>query len=206
MLFFALSIVCSAVIASFSVWNLGYAQTSKSLRQVIEVDSFGIFVGGFVLVGVFTMIFIEVGRKNAFTSRVWFDCIWSGLFFSLNISLASIVTALLPSQMCSVLNTGAHNLPSGACWSTKGLQAFTWLHAIVLFAYFLTIFLTVFIYSGRDNRLWDIASTTFLPTTAIAAADCDPHLLLLSPACSIDSSNLPLSPHHSPSDQLMLRI
>jgi hypothetical protein len=96
------------------------------------------------------MIFIEVGRKNAFTSRIWFDCLWSGLFFCFNISLASVVTALLPSQMCS----GTLNLPSGACGSTKGLEGFAWLHTFILFVYFLTIFLTVFIYSGRDNRLW----------------------------------------------------
>lgn len=63
-------------------------------------------------------IFAEVGRTNVFTTRIWFDCLWSGLFFLLNISMifdknlsettltwypsgaASVITALLPSQMC----------------------------------------------------------------------------------------------------------
>ncbi|GAW06629.1 hypothetical protein LENED_008566 [Lentinula edodes] len=121
---FATSVTCSAVIASVSVWNLGFAQSSsKPLDQVIQVDSFGIFVGAFSLVGVFTIIFAEVGRTNVFTTRIWFDCLWSGLFFLLNISAASVITALLPSQMCK--NT--HKLPSEACTSTKVLQGFTWL-------------------------------------------------------------------------------
>jgi len=147
---FALSIIWSAVIASFSVWNLGYALSPNSLGQVVRVDSYGIAVNGVVLLGVFTMIFIEVGRKNAFTSRIWFDCLWSGLFFLLNLSFASVVTALLPSQMCS----GTPQLPSGACTSTKALQGSTWVNTITLFAYFATIFLTAVIYSGSDNRLW----------------------------------------------------
>ncbi|KAJ3735418.1 hypothetical protein DFJ43DRAFT_1057388 [Lentinula guzmanii] len=150
-LVFALSIVCSAVIASVSVWNLGFAhQASKSLTQVVQVDSFVVFVGAFSLVGVFTIIFIEVGRTNAFTSRIWFDCLWSGFLFLLNISAASVVTALMPSQMCK--NTV--ELPSDACTSTKVIQGFTWLITILLLVYFLTIFITVFIRSGSDSRLW----------------------------------------------------
>ncbi|KAJ3881006.1 hypothetical protein F5051DRAFT_398617 [Lentinula edodes] len=148
---FATSVICSAVIASVSVWNLGFAQSSsRPLDQVIQVDSFGIFVGAFSLVGVFTIIFAEVGRTNVFTTRIWFDCLWSGFLFLLNISAASVITALLPSQMCK--NT--HKLPSQACTSTKVLQGFTWLITTSLFAYFLTIFITVFVYSGSDPTLW----------------------------------------------------
>ncbi|KAJ3987158.1 hypothetical protein F5890DRAFT_864102 [Lentinula detonsa] len=141
-LVFALSIVCSAVIASVSVWNLGFA------HQASKLDSFVVFVGAFSLVGVFTIIFIEVGRTNAFTSRIWFDCLWSGFLFLLNISAASVVTALMPSQMCKI------ELPSEACTSTKVIQGFTWLITILLLVYFLTIFITVFIRSGSDSRLW----------------------------------------------------
>ncbi|KAE9399276.1 hypothetical protein BT96DRAFT_820748 [Gymnopus androsaceus JB14] len=146
----ALSIICSAVIASVSVWNLGFAQGPPSLEQVIQVDSYVIFVGGAGLVLVFAIIFVEVGRnRNAsITSRVWFECLWSGLLFVLNISAASLVTALIPSQMCQ------SHLPILACTSTKVLQGFTWLFSIIIFAYFLIIFVTVFIRSGSDSRMW----------------------------------------------------
>ncbi|KAJ4488081.1 hypothetical protein J3R30DRAFT_3695733 [Lentinula aciculospora] len=147
---FALSIACSAVIASVSVWNLGFSQqASQSITQVVQVDSFVIFTGAFSLVGVFTIIFVEVGRSNAFTSKIWFDCLWSGFLFLLNISSASIVTALLPSQMCQNI----HKLSSQVCASTKVLQGFTWLITTLLFAYFLTIFVTVCVLSS-DSRLW----------------------------------------------------
>ncbi|KAJ3810727.1 hypothetical protein F5876DRAFT_65383 [Lentinula aff. lateritia] len=132
---FSTSVICSAVIASVSVWNLGFAQSSsKPLDQVIQADSFGIFVGAFSLVGVFTIIFAEVGRTNVFTTQIWFDCLWSGFLFLLNIN--------------------THKLPSEACTSTKVLQGFTWLITTLLFAYFLTIFITVFVYSGSDPTLW----------------------------------------------------
>jgi hypothetical protein len=150
-LVFALCVVCSAVICSVSVWNLGFAQGSPSLAQIIQVDSYVIFAGGAGLVLVFTIIFIEVGRnRNAsLTSRVWFECLWSGFLFMLNLSAAALVTALIPSQMCQ-----SHHLPVLACTSSKILQAFTWLLSIITFTYFLTIFITVFIRSGSDSRMW----------------------------------------------------
>ncbi|KAJ3778185.1 hypothetical protein FB446DRAFT_699403 [Lentinula raphanica] len=121
-----------------------------ALPQIIQVDSFVIFVGASSLVAVFTIIFVEVGRREAFTCRVWFDCLWSGFLFLLNISAASVVTALMPSQMCRRTS----KLSSEACTSTKVLQGFTWLFTILLFSYFVTIFITVFIRSGSDSRLW----------------------------------------------------
>jgi hypothetical protein len=156
-LVFALSIVCNAVIASVSVWNLGFAQESRSqklaptLVQVVQVDSFVIFVGGCGLVLIFTIVFVEVGRNRnvAVTNRVWFECLWSGMLFLLNICAASVVTALLPSQTCQ-----SENLPRLACTSTKVLQSFTWLFTGILLAYFLTVFVTVFIRSGSDSRIW----------------------------------------------------
>ncbi|KIK59790.1 hypothetical protein GYMLUDRAFT_44247 [Collybiopsis luxurians FD-317 M1] len=150
-LLFALSIICSAVIASVAVWNLGYTEApSISLPHVVQVDSYVIFVGGFTLLATFVVIFSEVGRgRNSLTSRVWIDCSIAFLYFLLNLGSASVVTALLPSRMCS----GDQQLPSGACTSTRILQSFTWLFTIILLVYFLTIFITVFIRSS-DSKLW----------------------------------------------------
>jgi hypothetical protein len=150
-LLFALSIVCSAVITSVSVWNFGYAQIlPKSFGRIIQVDSYVIFVGAFALVGTFVIIFMDVYRKNTWTSRIWFECLWSFGLFLLNLSSAIVVTVLVPSQMCS------DQLPEGACTSTKLLQGFTWFYTVVLFGYFFTVFVTVFIRSESGNRLWGL--------------------------------------------------
>ncbi|KAF5391393.1 hypothetical protein D9757_001992 [Collybiopsis confluens] len=119
----------------------------EALPGVVRVDSYVIFVGAFTLLTTFTL---EVGRgRNAFTSQVWIDCTISILLFLLNLSSASVVTALLPSQMCS----GDQQLPSGACTSTIILESFTWIYSIILLTYFLTIFITVFVRS-TDSKLW----------------------------------------------------
>lgn len=143
------------MIASISVWNLGFAQSSSKrvflsfVFQRFNTDLFFTLSSGSsypsrqlwnfrrgiltcrsihdvrVQAHLFAMscsyvhsIFAEVGRTNVFTTRIWFDCLWSGFLFLLNISMvfdkdlsartltwcpsgaASVITALLPSQMC----------------------------------------------------------------------------------------------------------
>ncbi|EJD05838.1 uncharacterized protein FOMMEDRAFT_139172 [Fomitiporia mediterranea MF3/22] len=150
---FALFIVCNTVICSVAAWNLSFAQSSNHLATLAHIDSFLIFAGALGLLVVFPVIFIEVFRRGALSSRVWFEIAWLTLFWVFNFAGATGVTAVAPSKMCSPTSDNSHSSGS-ACSSSRVLIAFAWINTCFLFMYF--FFLTVFsiMHQKEDASVW----------------------------------------------------
>ncbi|KAF9053579.1 hypothetical protein BDZ89DRAFT_285085 [Hymenopellis radicata] len=81
---FALSIACNAIIASVAVWNLGFVQ---SLNSYYPLDNYLTFLGAFGLAVVFAVVSVELIRDRSVTGRVWFECLWIGVLFVMNLVL-----------------------------------------------------------------------------------------------------------------------
>ncbi|THH05452.1 hypothetical protein EW145_g4780 [Phellinidium pouzarii] len=88
---------------------------------------FLIFVGAFGLVVVFPVLFIEVTRRGAVSSRVWFEVSWITLFWVLNLAGAVAGSAVVSKAMCNFTSAEVHH--SGpACASARVLVVFSWLN------------------------------------------------------------------------------
>jgi len=96
-LVFAALIVFSSIVASVAVWNSSLVSSSG---QEAHIDTYLVIVGALGLALTFTIIFVELIRRNAFTSRVWFELLWTTTFFMLYLGGASVLTALGPDTMC----------------------------------------------------------------------------------------------------------
>ncbi|KAL5529222.1 hypothetical protein ACEPAG_5196 [Sanghuangporus baumii] len=151
---FALFIVCNAVICTVAAWNLGFAdQHHDHLTTLAQIDSFLIFAGATGLVVVFSVIFIEVFRRGAISSRVWFEITWLTLFWIFNFVGAAAVTAVAPHKMCSFQSDLSHH--SGhACTSARVLIAFAWLNTCFLFAYFFMLTIFSIMHQKEDGSVW----------------------------------------------------
>ncbi|KAH8117355.1 hypothetical protein DFH11DRAFT_1004863 [Phellopilus nigrolimitatus] len=147
---FALFIVCNAVICSVAAWNLSFVQ---DLARVARIDAFLIFLGAFGLLVVFPIIFIDVIRKGAVSSRVWFEACWLTLFWMLNFAGAAAVTAVAPDAVCSF--SSAKSLSSGsACTSARVLVVFSWLNTGFLFLYFFLLASFAIAHQKENNGVW----------------------------------------------------
>ncbi|KAJ7710017.1 hypothetical protein B0H17DRAFT_1030284 [Mycena rosella] len=163
-LVFAVTIVCNAILASVAVWN---SSLGSPLGRDSRIDIYLVVVGALGLALAFIIIFAELVRRNAFTSRVWFEILWSTLFFLLDLVGASILAAVGPDDLCSE-QKNSKPLPPGSCPSTRVLMAFTWLSTFILLIYLvLLVFLTVI---NRNNqsvpRIWECTVHNFPPLTS----------------------------------------
>jgi hypothetical protein len=101
-------------------------------------------------------LFFELYGKNMFIGRVWFEILWVGLFWLMQLAGAAALTAQGTSQFCS--NTPQDVLlpqsSESPCASTQVLQAFTWIIAILMLGYFtLLSILTIVKYSDDPTIL-----------------------------------------------------
>ncbi|KAJ6630686.1 hypothetical protein B0H10DRAFT_843073 [Mycena sp. CBHHK59/15] len=167
-LVFAIFIVCNAILASVAVWN---SSLGSSFHRDSRVDTYLTVVGGLGLALAFSIIFIELARKNAFTSRVWFEIAWVSLFFMLDLGGASVLTVVGPNDMCEQHNSngrGSNSSPQpGSCASTQVLLAFTWLCTFILFLYFVLLIILAVV--NRDNvsvpHIWECTIHNCPPLT-----------------------------------------
>lgn len=154
-LVFGLLVICNAILCSVAVWNLSLAQ---SVGQNMQVDAFLIFLGAFALVFIFIILFIEILRKNAVTGRLWFEVLWVGLFWVMELSGAAAVSALAPDLLCGLqFELGSND----ACTSTHVLLAFGWLSTVILLVYFVCLVCMAIIRQQQDRQIWHASVIEF---------------------------------------------
>ncbi|CDO72860.1 hypothetical protein BN946_scf185002.g45 [Trametes cinnabarina] len=102
---------------------------------------------------------IDLLRKNSLVGRVWFESLWVGLFWLLELTGAAAITAILPHLLCSV---SADTLIPSSCISTKVLLAFTWIGAVNLLVYFCILMVSAIIHMNDDSQVWR-ANTRLYP-------------------------------------------
>ncbi|KAL7283516.1 hypothetical protein ACG7TL_002949 [Trametes sanguinea] len=152
---FGLFILCNAVICCVSVWNLALAE---AIGWNPLIDAYMIAISALGLLFIFPVMCIDLLRKNSLVGRVWFECVWLGLFWLLELAGAAAITAILPNMLCSV---AADILPS-SCTSTKVLLAFAWIAAVNLLVYFCILMVSAIIHMNDDSQVWR-ANTRLYP-------------------------------------------
>ncbi|EIW60036.1 uncharacterized protein TRAVEDRAFT_45293 [Trametes versicolor FP-101664 SS1] len=145
---FGLFILCNAVVCCVSVWNLALAQ---QIGWNPLIDAYMITIGALGILFIFPVLCIDLLRKNSLVGRVWFECIWVGVFWVLQLAGAAAITAILPNLLCSV---AADILQPSSCISTKVLLAFAWLGAVNLLVYFCVLMATVIYHMKDDSQVW----------------------------------------------------
>jgi len=154
-LVFGLLVICNAIICSVAVWNLSLAQ---SVGQNLQIDAFLTFLGAFYLVFIFTILFIEILRRNFVTGRLWFEVLWVALFWIMELSGAAAVSALVPELLCGAQSALIGN---DACISTHVLLAFSWLSTIILLVYLLCLVCAAIIRQKQDSQIWHASVVEF---------------------------------------------
>jgi hypothetical protein len=149
-------IVCNAIIASVAVWNLSLAQVAGS-RALEQASQYMIFVGTSGLVFIFTVIFIELARRNAVVSRVWFECLWLMLYLLMELVGTALVSAIGPTAMCKP-HLGQIK---GNCVASQLMVAFGWVVTIILFLYLTILAVSSCIHYKYDKRIWTCSIQNF---------------------------------------------
>ncbi|KAI0362272.1 hypothetical protein OH77DRAFT_1528271 [Trametes cingulata] len=153
---FALFILCNAVICCVSVWNLVLAQ---EIGWNPMIDAYMIAISALGILFIFPVMCLDLLRKNSIVGRVWFECVWVGVFCLLTLGGAAAITAILPNLLCSF---AANFLLPSSCTSTKVLLAFAWVGAINLLVYFVVLMVTAIIHMKDDSQVWG-ANTRMYP-------------------------------------------
>jgi len=146
-LVFGFLIICNAIICSVAVWNLSFAQ---SINQTLQVDAFLTFLGAFAVMFILSILFIEILQRNTVTGRIWFEILWVGLFWIMELSGAAAVTALAPNLFC----TQSALAGKDACTSTHVLLAFSWLSAVIFLVYLICLVCATIIRHQQDPQIW----------------------------------------------------
>jgi len=152
---FVLFTICNAVIASVGVWNLSL---SEDVGYRNQISGYLVFLGAFALLWIFPVAFIDLLRREAITSRIWFECVWVGLFWVMELSGAAAVSAIVSDVMCPAQ---AQPWSTPACTSTKVLMAFTWICTITLLVYLVTLATSTIIHQPIDNKIWHASTRDF---------------------------------------------
>lgn len=159
-LVFGLLVICNAILCSVAVWNLSYAQ---SVGQNFQLDTFLTFLGAFALVFIFTIIVVEILRKNAVTGRLWFEVLWVGIFWIMELSGAAAVSASAYDLSCGAQSTLVSNV---ACSSTHVILAFSWLSTVILLVYFVSLMCAAIIRHKHDPQIWHAEVVEFCQSNA----------------------------------------
>lgn len=130
-----------------SQYNTRYA--FGLIRTLAQIDIYLILVGCLGLAHIFTVIFIELAYRHGITGRVWFECLWVGLFWLLYLGGASAVTSIAPAHMCDV-----QRRIIDTCTSTHLLLAFTWIMTIILLSYFFLLVTASLVHLKHDSRIF----------------------------------------------------
>ncbi|TFK54985.1 hypothetical protein OE88DRAFT_1653581 [Heliocybe sulcata] len=155
-LVFGLFIVCNAIICSVGVWHFSLAQM---ISYNPPVDIYLIFLGALGLLFIFSVIWIDMVRKTAVTSRVWFECAWTGVFWVMELAGTAALTASVPTTiMCS---SNAALVAPQACTSTKVLLAFTWLIMIIMLVYAVTLTMLAVVHQKQNTDVWHTGVRAF---------------------------------------------
>jgi len=146
--FFGIFVICNAIICSAAAWNLGIAQM---ISRRMDIDGYLIFLGALDLAFVVVISVIDLTRRNALTSRVWFECSWLGVLLALHISGAAVLTATGSNIMCD--SALAMQIPD-ACTSIRLTLATSWICVTSLLIYFFTLVLFACLCYRDDRSVW----------------------------------------------------
>ncbi|KAF8580914.1 hypothetical protein K439DRAFT_268886 [Ramaria rubella] len=141
---FVLFIIFNSVICVVAALNLG--TLPPNITRLL--DRYLIVLGALGLVMVFSVIFIELIRKNAFIARVSTEIGWVGLLWVMHLSAA--VTAIFLDIQCPA--TGLSSDIS--CVPTKALLALTWISTITFLSYLLGLVVSAVHHSQADSNVW----------------------------------------------------
>lgn len=144
-LLFGVFVICNAITCSAAVWNLSLAQ-SNGLSM--NADVFVVVVGALALTFIFPLIIIELIRSDPVTSRIWFECVWTGVFWILELAGSAAITASGLTAMCSP------GMVKDSCLSTQILIAFSWTCTVMLAIYGLLLGISAFTYYENDSEIW----------------------------------------------------
>jgi len=147
---FGFFIVCNTILCSVGVWNLSLVQT-KSVYNA-QIAAYMIFLGAFGLVWIFPLIFIDLLRRNAFTSRIWVEMIWVTVFWIMELSGAAALSAIVPNNQCLPRQGST---AANVCLSGKVLLGFAWVITLILLAYMITLAVYVVMHQTTDPNVWN---------------------------------------------------
>jgi len=151
-IFFALFIAFNVCIATVAAWNWG---ASQSAGAVSPVDAYLIALPIMGILLIFPIIFIDLLRRGAFTSRVWFETAWVALFWVMHLAGAAAVSAVQPEMQC----VSSDPTWTSICNSSKALMAFTWMSTIALLAYLLALLVCTVLNMRYMPHIWSASVT-----------------------------------------------
>lgn len=146
---FGIFIVCNTILCSVAVWNLSLVQTKPYYND--QIAAFLIFLGAFALVWIFPLIFIDLIRSNALTSRVWFELTWVAIFWIMELSGAAALSAIVPNNQCLPHQS---RIAATVCLSGKVLLGFAWVITLTLLAYLITLAVYAIVHHTTDPNVW----------------------------------------------------
>ncbi|KAG8793395.1 hypothetical protein FRC16_010991 [Serendipita sp. 398] len=188
---FALFILFAGLIGSFSALNLGFMNTNmgtntKRPPMVQSLDLYLAILSIANMVFIFPVIGIEIVRKGAITSRIWFEHIWVA-FFSLAYLMGAIAaTMLLPKALCPPGKTNTM-----ACFASVALIAFMWTISSLYFIYFLTLLVYTLVHSQSCSNIW----TSTITDRSSHPQELPPVVVSQSYSQSIDSPTKLINVH-----------
>lgn len=99
-------------------------------------------------------ITVDIFRRGALTSRVWFEVSWLGLFFVLHLAASSITTRVMGSGICTEDNMDP-------CASISILSVFGWLSTCILFVHLSNLLIAILYYRKYHSDIWAYSVTDF---------------------------------------------
>lgn len=161
---FALLILFSGLTGSFATLNIGFITsgiiTTKSPATEI-LDAYLVTLSFLTIIGIFLVIGIELCRKGALASRIWFEFVWTIVTFLCYLGGAIAITILIPREICldsqSVRGTNANRHQGSmkmACMASTAVIVLTWITASLYLLYFIALLVYTLIRSRRESRVW----------------------------------------------------
>lgn len=147
---FGVFIVSNTILSTVGVLNLSLVQGISVYNA--QIAAYLIFMGAFGLVCIFPLIFIDLLRRNAFTSRVWVELTWVSIFWIMELSGAAAMSAIVPNNQC-VSRQGT--TAARVCVSGKVLLSFAWLVTLILLAYLVTLVTYAIMHHCTDQNVWN---------------------------------------------------
>jgi len=145
---FVLFIICSCIVCSVGVWKLGLADSAGFNFQI---TAYLVFLGAFGILSGFPVMFIDILRKNAFTSRISVECVGVGILSVMYLSGAAAISANFSNAQCAGnVRVSALN----ACTSAKVLIGFSWVATFTLLIYVVALTVCTIIHQASDPQIW----------------------------------------------------
>lgn len=161
---FALLILFSGLTGSFAALNIGFITSgmisTKSPATEI-LDGYLVSLSFLTIIFVFIVIGVELCRKGALTSRIWFEFLWIVVTFLCYLGGAIAITVLIPREICQnsqpVRGTNANRHQGAmkmACMASTAVIVLTWITASLYLLYFIALLVYTLIRSRRESWVW----------------------------------------------------